>query len=149
MKSLIYILCISLLFTTCSKKEEDDVEIGPEPQIAFVSLDPMEVENFKNSVTLTISYKDINGDIGFENPDVYALSVKDSRLEIEDWYHVPPLAPPGYQLPIQGNLQIVLNSMFILGNGDTEYASLTVKIKDRAGHWSNVINTPSIVIKKP
>jgi len=149
MKQLIYIVCISLFFTNCSKDEEEEIAIGPEPQIAFVSLDPMEVENFKNSVTLTISYKDMNGDLGYENPDVYALSVKDSRLDLEDWYHVPPLAPPGYELQIQGNLQIVLNSMFILGNGDQELASLTVKIKDRAGNWSNVINTPSIVIKKP
>ena len=123
--------------------------LGPEPQIAFVSLSPDTVENFKNSVTLTISYKDNNGDLGYENPDVYALSVKDSRLDLEDWYHVPPLAPPGYAIKIQGNLQIVLNSMFILGNGDREQASLTVKIKDRAGHWSNVIHTPAIVIKKP
>ena len=149
MKYLLYIVSLSLLFTTCSKKEEDIVETGPEPQIAFVSLDPLVVENFKNSVTLTISYKDINGDLGFENPDVYSLSVKDGRLDEADMYHVPPLAPPGYEIPIQGNLQIVLNSMFILGNGETEYASLTVKIRDRAGHWSNAINTPSIVIKKP
>ena len=149
MKYLLHITVLLVLFTTCRKKEEDIIELGPEPQIEFVSLDPMVVENFKNSVTLTISYKDINGDLGNENPDVYALSVKDSRLELEDWYHVPPLSPPGYEIPIQGNLNIVLNSMFILGNGDIEYASLTVKIRDRAGHWSNVINTPSIVIKKP
>ncbi|HAW51866.1 MAG TPA: hypothetical protein DCX54_05985 [Flavobacteriales bacterium] len=149
MKYPIYIVSLVLLFATCSKKEEEIVEMGPEPQIAFVSLDPMVVENFKNSVTLTITYKDMNGDLGSENPDVYSLSVKDGRLDEEDWYHVPPLAPPGYEIPIQGSLQIVLNSMFILGNGDTEYASLTVKIRDRAGHWSNVIHTPSIVIKKP
>ena len=150
MKYLLYIVTLLILFTTCSKKEEElEDDMKPEPQIGFVSLFPLEVENFKNSVTLTISYKDNNGDLGFKNPDKYALSVKDSRLDIEDWYHVAPLAPPGYELRIQGNLQIVLNSMFILGNGDQELVSLTVKIKDRAGNWSNIINTPSIVIKKP
>lgn len=150
MKYFIYILSLSFLISSCSKEDDEaETEIGPEPQISFVSIDPMEVENFKNSVTLTITYKDANGDLGFTNPDEYALSVKDSRLDIEDWYHVPPLAPPESVLKIQGSLEIVLNSMFILGNGDSEEVSLTVKIKDRAGNWSNIIQTPVFVIKKP
>ena len=94
MKYLIYIISASIFFASCSKdEEEEEAGMGPEPQIAFVSLSPDTVINFKNSVTLIISYKDNNGDLGFENPDVYALAVKDSRLDLEDWYHEPPLAP--------------------------------------------------------
>ena len=150
MKYLVYILGISLLFWSCKKDEEEETsELGPEPSIGFVSISPLEVENFRNSVTLVITYRDNNGDIGYEDPDEYALWVKDSRLDSADWYHVPPLAPLGYNIQIQGSLEIVLNSMFILGNGDQEPVSLTVKLKDRAGNWSNIITTPSITIKKP
>ncbi|MEQ8323498.1 MAG: hypothetical protein RIC15_09415 [Vicingaceae bacterium] len=145
---LILLVCGCVILSACKKKEEDEQVVGPEPVIGFVALDPISVDNFKNSVNLVISYSDINGDLGFENPDRYSLWVKDSRLDSADWYHVPPLAPPGYSLQIQGSLNIVLNSMFILGNGDQELASLTVKLRDRAGHWSNIVNTPAITINK-
>ena len=145
---LLILIGLSVLFNACKKEDEEDAAIGPAPNIGFVSLSPLEVDNFKNTVTLTISYQDNNGDIGFENPDKYALWVKDSRLDSADWYHIPPLAPPGYSIPIKGNLNIVLNSMFILGNGQQELASLSVRLRDRAGNWSNTIFTPSITIKK-
>ena len=149
MKRLICISMAILTLLSCSKKEEEEGDVvGPEPVIGFVSLSPAEVMDFKNSVTLVISYSDINGDIGYEDPDQYALWVKDSRLDSADLYHVPPLSPPGTSIPIQGQLEVVLNSMFILGNGNEELVSLSVKLRDRAGHWSNIIYTPSITIKK-
>ena len=137
------------LALSCSKEEESVSDSLTEyPSIAFVSIDPSEVDNFNNSITLTIKYKDNNGDLGYEDPDEYALSVKDSRLDSADYYHVPPLAPVGKNLIIEGQLEIVLNSMFILGNGSSELVSLDVKIKDRAGHWSNTITTPPITINR-
>jgi hypothetical protein len=140
-------MMFTLLFA-CSKDEEESEELSRDPSISFVSLDPTEVENFNNSITLTIRYKDNNGDLGYEDPDVNSLYVKDARLDTADFYHVPPLAPVGKSLIIEGQLQIVLNSMFILGNGDQELAALSVKIQDRAGNWSNLITTPTITINR-
>jgi len=145
----IYIILIATaLIFGCKKEDSVQEELSKDPSISFVSLSPSEVENFKNSVTLVISYRDNNGDIGFDDPDEYALWVKDSRLDSADLYHIPPLAPLGKNLIIKGNLEIVLNSMFIIGNGDEELVSLTVKLKDRENNWSNIINTPTITIKK-
>ena len=148
MKSIATYLLLALIFISCTKDDESSEELSNEPSISFVSLDPLEVQNFNNSVTLTIKYKDNNGDLGFEDPDVFSLYVKDARLDTADYYHVPPLAPLGKNLIAEGQLDIVLNSMFILGNGDQEFAALSVKIKDRAGNWSNLVNTPAITINR-
>ena len=146
-KAWLYIMLFTLLLA-CSKDEDESEELSNDPSISFVSIDPTEVENFNNSITLTIKYKDNNGDLGFEDPDVNSLYVKDARLDTADYYHVPPLAPLDKNLIIEGQLEIVLNSMFILGNGDQEYAALSVKIRDRAGNWSNQITTPTITINR-
>ena len=137
------------MLASCSKKEEDAAkEVMPEPVIGYAGLAPLEVMNFNNSVKLTISYADNNGDIGFDDHDLYSLSVKDSRLDSADWYHIAPLAPLNANIVISGKLDIVLNSLFILGNGNEEKVSLTVKLRDRANHWSNIITTPAITIKR-
>ena len=146
-KVLTYLLIFSLLYA-CSKDEDESEDLSNDPSIAFVSIDPSDVQNFNNSITLVIKYKDNNGDLGYEDPDVNSLYVKDARLDTADYYHVPPLAPVGKSLIIEGQLEIVLNSMFILGNGDQEITSLSIKIKDRAGNWSNLIRTPSIAINR-
>lgn len=37
--------------------------------------------------------------------------------------------------------------MFLLGTGTSETTILTIKLKDRAGNWSNAIETPVITIQ--
>ena len=148
MKHSILILLLVALTWSCKKDEDDTADLAKEPSISFVDLSPTEVDNFNNTITLTIKYKDNNGDLGFDDPDQFALSVKDSRLDSADWYHIPPLSPVGKNIIIEGELEIVLNSMFILGNGNQELVSLCVKMRDRANNWSNVIFTPPITIKK-
>ncbi len=148
MKNLLYILIFALVFQSCNRDDDTQEELSPEPKISFVSITPQEVENFNNSISLIVKYKDNNGDIGFSDPDEYALWVKDSRLDSADWYHVPPMAPLGKNLIIEGELEVVLNSMFILGNGNEEIVTLTVKLRDRANNWSNIINTTPVTIKK-
>ena len=148
MKKFLSYGLIAVLLIACSKDEDSSEELSSDPSISFVSIDPTEVQNFDNSITLIIKYLDNNGDLGFEDPDVNSLYVKDARLDTADYYHVPPLSPVGKSIIVEGQLEIVLNSMFILGNGDEESTALSVKIKDRAGHWSNLITTPYITIKK-
>ena len=55
MKQLFPILIIIFLFG-CTKEETATEDLAPEPSISFVSITPDTVENFKNSVTLTIKY---------------------------------------------------------------------------------------------
>lgn len=135
---------ITLVFTSC-KKEEKYSEV---PEIEFVSLTPSSTSEFSQNIVLKLTYKDGDGDIGNEDPDIYSLYVKDSRLPRADEYHVKPLTPPDQNLQIEGELTIRLSGIFILGSDSTESTKFTVKLKDRAGNWSNEVVTSSIKVSK-
>ena len=64
---------------------------------------------------MIISYKDGDGDIGTEDPDEYTLLIHDSRLPAADEYHIQPLTPPSSKIQIEGELQINLAGLFVLG----------------------------------
>ena len=57
-----------------------------------------------------------------------------------------PRAPEDAQVAIQGELEVELNALFLLGNGSEETTTYTLRIRDRAGNWSNTIITPTITI---
>ena len=142
-KSLIFLLLIALIFS-CKKEEA----YSTTPLIEFVSLSPSTTNEFSSDVKLVISYKDGDGDIGTEDPDTYSLYVKDARLPRADEFHVQPLSPPGSSIQIEGDLNIKIPGLFVLGSDSTEKTTFTVKLKDRAGNWSNEITTSTITITK-
>lgn len=148
MKKIIQISIVFILFISgCKKKELPPPD--PVPQIEFISVSSTNVIQFKDSLIIKIKYKDNNGDIGEYSPDEHPLHVKDSRLSEPDTYHIKPLAPPSDKdIPIEGELSIKINSLFLLGTGNSEATSFRIKLRDRAGNWSNEINTPQIIIKK-
>jgi hypothetical protein len=148
LKYSIFILPVFFLLS-CKKKKKDEKVGNDPPTIELVSVTPGTAKEFKDSILIVIKYKDVNGDLGDDNPDELSLQVKDSRLQNYDAYHIKPLAPDiGKDISIEGDLKIKLNSLFLLGGGSTELATLTIKLKDRAGNWSNEISTQPIIITK-
>lgn len=135
-------LTIGLILSACSK--EDPVD--PAPVIEFQSISDEVVVEFENEVAVTFHYQDANGDIGYQNPDIYALRVKDARLLEYDWYHIPPITPELEELQVEGTFTFYLNSLFLLGNADQEITTFSIQVKDRAGNWSNQIITPEVLI---
>ena len=142
-KTLISLAIITLIFSC--KKEEKYSNI---PEIEFISLSPSSTVEFQDQINLLISYKDGDGDIGTEDPDIYSIEIKDARLPASDKYHVKPLTPPEEALQIEGELNIVITGLFVLGSGTEESTTFKVKLQDRAGNWSNEVTTSSITIKK-
>lgn len=142
----IALFIISLLLILSCKKEDETYSTTPE--IEFISLTPSTTPEFSQDVRLVIKYKDGDGDIGTEDPDSYSLFVKDARLPNADEYHVQPLSPPGSNIQIEGELKIKLAGLFVIGTDSTEKTSFKVKLKDRAGNFSNEISTTSITITK-
>lgn len=133
--------CVCVL--VCCKKEND---MPKEPEIELVSIGPTDVEEFTDVVTLHFKYTDGDGDIGQVDPDVPSLRVKDSRLPEADWYHLPPLTPELQELAIQGELELPLNTLFLLGNSGTEVLTYSIVLVDRAGNYSNELVSPSITV---
>lgn len=141
-KSLTLIIMLSVVLVGCKKKDEK-----PEPPtITFKSISHDNVEQFNNTVSITFSYEDYQGDLGETDPDAYSVRVKDDRLADYDWYHVPPMTPELKELHIKGDYALELSPLFILGNGSEEQTHFSIQIKDRAGNWSNTITTPVVII---
>jgi hypothetical protein len=141
-KFLLILFCFPLLWS-CKKDESADPAA---PVIAFKSISHTEVEEFSNSVIITFTFEDFQGDIGFNDNDQLSLKVKDSRLDAEDWYHVPPMTPNLQELHIKGEYSVELNSLFLLGNGAHETTTFTLQLRDRQGNWSNQIVSPDVLI---
>jgi hypothetical protein len=142
MRTLITAAGLLVLLMACRKEE---VAVSA-PEIALVDVAPVQVVQFGERVRVRFSYKDADGDLGEADPDTPALEVKEARLAQPDFYHVPPIAPEGGSLSVQGELEVELNALFLLGNGTQETTTYTLRVRDRAGNWSNTITTPTITI---
>ena len=141
-KSFSILVLVMIACLSCKKEEP-----SKSPVIELVEITPLSLVQYNEPVYITIGYNDLDGDIGYESPDEYALQIKDNRLTDPDWYHVPPLSPIGSNVAIEGDLTIKINSLFLLGNGSQEFTSFTIKIKDRADNWSEEITTPQVTIR--
>lgn len=146
MKRLLFTLTVIAGLLGACKEDVSPLELRPVLRVESIS--PTTVRQFEDTITMVIFYEDADGDLGSEDPDENVLSVKDSRLEIADFYHVKPLAPIGTVVPIQGTLSVNLRTAFLLGNGDSEEITFTVQIKDRAGNYSEAVVSPSITVVK-
>ena len=147
LKSSIAAMLLGAFAFSSSCKKEEVVEESKAPVIGVIAINPDTVTQFTDSVFVEIQYEDPNGDIGSIDPDGQDIEVKDSRLNTPDYYHVKPLTPSGYTLFIRGKMRIKLNTLFLLGNGQFETVTFTIKLRDQSGKWSNEVTTDPVVIK--
>ncbi len=132
------------MFCSCEEKLVSNQNVIP--KIVFKSISKDKVKQFTDSLSIVFSYEDGDGDLGDFQPDSLSLSVKDSRLNKPDHYHIMPLSPIGYKLNIHGELTIKLKNIFLLTPSPTETTTFEIKVKDRSNHVSNLIFTPQIEI---
>jgi|JI10StandDraft_1071094.scaffolds.fasta_scaffold1545597_1 hypothetical protein len=143
---IMLILSVIVFFYSC--KQEEIVVVSTLPLIKLVSVSKTSVVQFKDSLVITIEYNDGDGDIGETDPDKNAIQIKDSRLSKPDFYFVKPLSPPGSSIKTKGTIAVQLKNTFLLGTAATEVTNYELRLKDRAGNWSNTITTPDITITK-
>lgn len=144
-KTLGILILIILFYTECKKDKKPILNIIP--AIELISADPTTLIQFQEPITFTIQYEDGDGDIGFEHPDSLSFVIQDSRLTEPDKFHIKPLSPPNTELAISGTLTATISTIFLLGSDNiAETTTFTIKIKDRAGNWSNTITSPVITI---
>jgi hypothetical protein len=144
---LFAIVSISMVFGGCTKVTQTSLG-DPIPIIKFVKASSTNIKQFEDSLAVTFTYEDGDGDLGFQNADINSLEVKDSRLINPDMYYVTPRAPVDSKVHISGELTLKMKNLFLIGSGSIEKTTLQLRIQDRAGHWSNIIFTPEITITK-
>ena len=139
------VLAGSVLFLGGCQKEEA-VVVNTSPLIKLVSVSSTQIRQFKDSLVITLEYNDGDGDIGETDPDKNAIEIKDSRLSKADYYFIKPLSPPGSSIKISGTIAVQLKNTFLLGTANTETTTFELRLRDRAGNWSNQVSTPPITI---
>lgn len=144
-KSTFSILVILFVLIGCKK---EDIVFEPTPNIEFVSISPTSVAEFQDEVIVTIKYRDGDGDLGENTPNVKNLFVTDSRNNVEYSYRVQQLAPSEADINIEGQLEINLKTLSVVGTGDSESATFIIYIVDRAGNESNSITTSAITVSR-
>ena len=143
-----WLLLLIAVFLFAGCEEEEIARYANVPEIQLVGISHDTIRQYEDVLVITIFYKDGDGDIGFEDPEQYALFVRDIRLENFDGFYVGPLAPPDAQVPIQGELTIEFPSLFLFGNGDIEQTRFEIKMFDRAGNESNLLETDLVAITR-
>lgn len=130
-------------FLSCKKEK---TEATTTPQIEFVSISPSSAVEYVNSITISFSYDDLDGDLGQNDPNVNNLFITDSRNGVVYNYRISQLAPDGANIHIKGNLNAVIKGTAITDGSTSQAVTYSLYIKDRAGNVSNTITTDVITI---
>ncbi len=150
MKLFIYNLALLMLtgiaftFSACNKEDIDLT--NPVPQILNVVVTPTSVIEFEDEITFSVEYRDGDGDLGENDPDVTNLFVIDNRISITESFRISQIAPTDANVPITGTLQVVLPSTGITDNSSSQTVNYTIYMVDRAGNESNRFTTTDITV---
>lgn len=138
------LLPILTLLVGCAKDEP----ISPVPVISFVSATPQTVTAFEDPLTITISYRDGDGDLGENDTDANNLFMEDSRNGVVYGFRIRQLAPDDADIAIEGNLNVAVPNVPIIGSGDSETFTYTIHVVDRAGNESNRVTSSVITVNR-
>ena len=145
MKWTLKIWCLLIVvFSAC--EDEDEPLFSVIPEISIEEIQPTEIIEFTDSIEIILNYQDGDGNLGFANPDSFAMEIQDTRFQNPDLYYVPLLAPLGEVISIKGELRVVVRGTFLVGNGAQETTTFLIRLKDRTGNWSNTLTSPKITI---
>jgi len=144
MKKLLILFIFLGVISSC--KKDDSIEISTTPAIEFVSITPSTAVEYQDKITVTISYKDGDGDLGENTPDVKNLFLTDTRNNVMYQYRISQLAPTGTATAIQGTLTIELKNTAITNGATSQAVSFSVFLKDRTGNISNTVSTSAITV---
>ncbi len=158
LKRIILFSFLILTLAACTKELDDKMEdnnqqdpISETPAIELIAVSTNEVRAYEEPLIFKISYTDGDGDLGTNDPDVYSIELVDNRdpaLFIFN-YHLSPRIPDGNNLTVQGELDIVLdNSILLDDDNESEMTTFSIRVKDEAGNWSNVVETEAVEILK-
>lgn len=144
MKKWILPICF---FALLSCEKEDD-PTDPVPKISLVSMGPNSVVEFKDSLLIVLEYEDGDGDLGGVHPDSANLFVVDKRINVPFEFRIQELVPGGANVPIKGQLRVLIQNLFLTGPGPKESVNFDIYATDKAGNKSNVITTDAIEVRE-
>ncbi len=125
-------------------------EFSETPVIEFVSINSTLIQQEIDSIKMVISFKDGDGDLGsMVNDTSTNCFITDHRPGKPDYtytYKIPFITPKGTTKDISGTVTINLPGITCIPFQDTDSVIYKIVIIDRAGHKSNEVQTPVIVV---
>ena len=126
----------------------DDAGISEVPEIEFVSATPQTVIAYQDSLVVTISYRDGDGNLGENDTDQNNLFLEDSRNGVVYGFRIRQLAPDDATIAIEGNLNVTMPNVPIIGSGNTESLNYSIWVVDRAGNESERVSSSAITVNR-
>jgi hypothetical protein len=152
MKSILLFIISLCLFCGCKKDTPPFINppTSTTPVIEFVDASPSTAKQFSDSIKFTIKFIDGDGNVGDISADSLSLYLTDNRdATLVERFHIQPIAPANSTVSVQGKFSILLKNTIILNSNNTsETTTFSIKLKDRAGNFSNTIQTNTITIVK-
>ena len=140
-------LLLALVLVGCN---DDDIDLqDPVPQILDVTLNTNNIIEYQDSLVFNVRYRDGDGDLGENDPNAANLFLIDNRIGVAESFRIQELAPEGANIPITGNLRVVLKSTGITDNSFLQTVTYTLYLRDRAGNESNRFTTENIAVSRP
>lgn len=142
-----------MLWSACDCKPLFPVE----PTLEYVSIQPTEVEELKDSMIITLRFTDGDGDIVSQDSSqeqISNLEVKDLRTTLADsvsrlFYRFPEYTTNTCNPSIQGTIRIAVAPTLVFPRNLREQkTAFAVRLRDAAGNWSEAVMTDSILIKR-
>jgi hypothetical protein len=143
-KSWIFLAMLAFAVGGCA----DDAGISEVPEIEFVSATPQTVIAYQDSLVVTISYRDGDGDLGENDTDQNNLFLEDSRNGVVYGFRIRQLAPDDATIAIEGNLNVTMPNVPIIGSGNTESLNYSIWVVDRAGNESERVSSSAITVNR-
>lgn len=164
-KSLVYLalLAVSLLVITCVKPPD----YPDEPVITEITVNQNTISQASNNgpidtLIISVAFTDGDGDLSDDETDPN-IELIDSRDSTVTPYRIPAINEQGTENGIRGEIKILIPNKTGGSKGiccifpdrricdvDSRYPTnvyrYSVRIKDRAGNWSNAMETEDITI---
>jgi hypothetical protein len=141
-RNLVLVFLVSVALVACKKADE----IGPIPEIEFVSVTPGNIQEYADSLVFTIKYRDGDGDLGENTSDAENFFLADSRNNVIYKFRIPQLAPDNSSIIIEGNLNVTLANTAIIDGSASQTFTYSIYVKDRAGNQSNTVVTSPVTV---
>ncbi len=135
----------TLIVIGCKKK----TEVSTTPVIEFKGVNKYQIKEYADSLQITISYTDSDGDIGENDPNKKNIFLTDTRTNTVLEYRVKEIVPNKQTVSITGIINVVIDKIYINNSAaSTEALSYKVQLIDRAGNKSNEVQTSVITLTK-
>jgi len=149
-KSFMYSLISSLLLTVCFSTCVNPPDFSSTPEIEFVSVSKNIIREQSDSINLVFSFKDGDGDLGVNQKDTstntFITDIRSGKKPFTYTYRLPYISAKGSIKDISGEVTINIPGVTCVPGKTIDTILYRIQIKDRSGHYSNIVESDKIVV---